>query len=135
MYNVPSQMFDRVLNLPRVLSIPGFWIYLCSECARVLHMPLVLNVTECWIYQSSEYAGVTQGSEYAWIFSTHVFYIAKSSLNYLRTIAKIWKLLCDCKTFFACGRVFSSLRSLFLAVQLFYVNSKPTVNSPHWPEM
>ena len=28
-----------------------------------------------WIYQGSEYAGVTQGSEYAWIFSRHAFYI------------------------------------------------------------
>ena len=28
-----------------------------------------------WIYQGSEYAGVTQGSEYAWIFSIHAFYI------------------------------------------------------------
>ena len=62
-------MFDRVLNLRQVPSIPGFWIYLCSECVRVLNMPRFR------IYQGSEYAGVTQGSEYAWIFSRHAFYI------------------------------------------------------------
>ena len=49
-------MFDRVQNLPRVLSIPKFWIYLCSEYARALHMPLVLNMPGFWIYQGSEYA-------------------------------------------------------------------------------
>ena len=38
--------------------MPGFWIYLWF-----------------WIYQGSEYAGVTQGSEYAWVFSKHAFYI------------------------------------------------------------
>ena len=28
-----------------------------------------------WIYQGSKYAGVTQGSEYVWIFSRDAFYI------------------------------------------------------------
>ena len=100
-----------------------------------------------WIYQGSEYAGVTQGSEYAWIFSRHAFYIIElgtkiisknvillpqKALNYLKTIAKSWKLLCDCKRKFVCGRFFSSLRSLSFAVQPFYVNSRPAVRSYQW---
>ena len=38
-------MFDRVLNMPRVLNNPWFWMY-----------------------QSFEYTRVVQGYEYAWQF-------------------------------------------------------------------
>ena len=34
---------------------------------RVLNMPLVLNMPGFWIHQSSEYAKVTQGLEFAWV--------------------------------------------------------------------
>ena len=39
--------------------VSHFLIYLCSKCARVMHMPLVLNMPGFWIYQGSEYAAVT----------------------------------------------------------------------------
>ena len=29
--NVPMQMFDRILNKPWFLNMPGFWIYLSSQ--------------------------------------------------------------------------------------------------------
>ena len=78
-------MFDKVLSMPPVLNIPGFWIAQDSEYVsgferarsfgytRVLNMPLVLNIWEFWIYQSSEYVTVTQGSEYAWINPEYVW--------------------------------------------------------------
>ena len=77
-------MFDKVLSIPSVLNISGFWIgqdseYVSgSECARVLDipefwMPLVLNMPGFWIRQSSEYARVTQGSEYIWIIPEYVW--------------------------------------------------------------
>ena len=40
-------------------------MWLSFGYTRVLNMPLVLNVPGFWIYQSSWYARVTQGSEYA----------------------------------------------------------------------
>ena len=43
--NTPTWMFDWILNMLRVLNIPGFWIH-----------------------QGFEYSRVTQGSEHAWIF-------------------------------------------------------------------
>ena len=76
--------YNRVLNMPLVLEMPGFWICLwfwrCqgSENARVLNIPRfwinqgsenarILNLPRFWIYQGSEYVRVTQGSEYAWL--------------------------------------------------------------------
>ena len=45
-------MFDRVLNMPWVLKMPEFWIYLHSQ------YPKVLNIPGFWIYQNSDYARV-----------------------------------------------------------------------------
>ena len=59
-------MFDRVLSMPPVLNIPGFWIAQDAEYVFV-----VLTVPEFWIYQNYEYARITQGSEYAWIISEY----------------------------------------------------------------
>ena len=64
-------MFDKVLNMPPVVNIIGFWIslwlWMCQGFwnTRVLNLPLVLNMSGFWIYQSSEYARVVHGSEYA----------------------------------------------------------------------
>ena len=72
-------MFGKILCMPPVLNIPGFrrcfcrWMCQSFGCTRVLNMPLVLNMTGFWIYQSSEYARVTQGSEYAWIISEYAW--------------------------------------------------------------
>ena len=60
-------MFDRVLNMPRILNIPAFWIYGGSEYTSVLNMLLVLNMSGFWIYHGSKDAIVTQGFEYAWM--------------------------------------------------------------------
>ena len=51
-------MFDMVLNMPRVLNMPGFWIYQGSDYAS-----------------GSEYARVTQSSEYARIILEHAWII------------------------------------------------------------
>ena len=53
--STPSQIFDRVPNMP------GFWICQSSEYIRVLNMP------RFWIYHGFEYASgsVYQGSKYA----------------------------------------------------------------------
>ena len=53
-------MFDKVLSMPLVLNIPGFWI------------SLVLNVLEFWIRQGSKYAS---GFKYARILNTSEFWI------------------------------------------------------------
>ena len=56
-----------------VLNILEFWISHNSEYARILNMPLVVSMIGFWIclwfsrYQCSEYARFTQGPEYAWI--------------------------------------------------------------------
>ena len=42
-------------------------------CTRVLNMPLVLNMPGFWIYQSSEYAKVTKGLEFAWIIPEYAW--------------------------------------------------------------
>ena len=83
-----------------------------SEFASGPEYPKALNIRLFWICQDSAYV---YGSEYASVLNT----------------AKSWKLLCDCWIFFFL--VFSSLRSLFFAVQLFYINSsdsRPAVSSP-----
>ena len=58
-------MFDRVLSMPLVLNIPGFWIAQDSEYVSGSECVRVSDVTGFWIYKSSEYVRVTQGSEYA----------------------------------------------------------------------
>ena len=58
-------MFDKVLSMPLVLNVPGFWIaqgsesVFVSECARILDIPGSEYV--------SGFARVTQGLEYGWI--------------------------------------------------------------------
>ena len=114
-YNLRKQL--QLLTIFAQSSIVDVWQG--SEFASGSEYPTVLNIPLFWIRQGSayvsgsEYAEVTQGSEYAWIFSRHVFYIiwliryqgnlwkcnsctAKSPLNQLKTTAKSWKLLCDC---------------------------------------
>ena len=65
-------------------------------------MPLVLNMAGFWIYQGSEYAGITQGSEYAWVFSKHDFYInlwkrnASTPRKALWTSLKLWLKVENC---------------------------------------
>ena len=44
-------MFDSILNIPRVLNMPAFWIYQGWEYARVLNILLVLNMTVFWIWR------------------------------------------------------------------------------------
>ena len=100
-----------------------------------------------WIYQGSEYAGVTQGSEYAWIFSRHAFYIIELGTKIIpknvillpqKALWTILKLSRKVENYYAIvkenssGRFFSSLRSLSFAVQPFYVNSRPAVRSYQW---
>ena len=71
-------MFDRVLNLARILNMPAFWIYRFwvyqgCEYARALNMLLVLNMSGFWIYHDSKYARVTQDFEYARICPGYVW--------------------------------------------------------------
>ena len=62
-----------MLNMPQVLNMSRFWIYLWfwkhkgSGYARFLNIPLVLNMPAFWIYPGSEFARITQGSGYAWL--------------------------------------------------------------------
>ena len=57
-------MFDRVQNLPQILSIPGFWIclwfWICQgfEYTRVLNMPGFCICLWYWICQGVEYTRV-----------------------------------------------------------------------------
>ena len=58
-------MFDKVMNVPRILNIHLRSEYATgSEFAMVQNMLLALNMTMFWIYRGSEYARVTQVSEY-----------------------------------------------------------------------
>ena len=104
--NVPWNMFETVLNMPLILNMPGFWIYLGSQYPRVLNVPgfwiyqgseytRVLNMPPCseytriliipgfwiplwfWIFLGSEYERFTQGLEYTWIIPEYAW----SSLN------------------------------------------------------
>ena len=50
------------------------------------------------IYQGSQYAGVTQGSEYAWIFSSGAFYI----IWLIRYQGNLWKR--NTSTAKSCGK-------------------------------
>ena len=73
-------MFDMVLTMPRVLNMPGFWIYQGSHYAS-----------------GYEYVRVTQSFEYVWIIPEYAWIIpgyALISLNmpeYTETCVKIPK--------------------------------------------
>ena len=49
MHNSPLEIFDRVLNLPRVLNIPLFWICQGSAYASGSEYARVLNISGFWI--------------------------------------------------------------------------------------
>ena len=88
--NIPECTYiSGILNMPRVLNMPNFWIWQSSENAsvlnmlalhsalympeytlidRVLNISWVLNMLEFWIWSGSKYARVTQGSKYATIW-------------------------------------------------------------------
>ena len=61
----------RVLKMPLVLNMPGFWIYQGSEYARVLNNPGFRICIGLWICQGLN-VRTTQGSEYAWIISEYI---------------------------------------------------------------
>ena len=54
---------DRVLNISRVLNMPGFWI--CKSYTGFLICHNTLNMAKFWTWLGSRYASVTQRSEYA----------------------------------------------------------------------
>ena len=68
-------MFDRVLNMPRILNMPafsiyrwpGFWIHQDCKYARVLNMLLVLIISGFCIYHGSKYFRVPNMPEYVWM--------------------------------------------------------------------
>ena len=72
-------MFDKVLCMPPVLNIPGFWKCLCFWMCQsfgytwVLNMLLILIMPGFWIYQGSEYVRVAQDSEHAWIIAEYAW--------------------------------------------------------------
>ena len=64
--NVPSKMFDRVMNMPQILNMPALWIYRGSEYTRVVNMPGFWIFLWYWICQGSGYIMVLcQG--YSWL--------------------------------------------------------------------
>ena len=91
--NTSSWIFERFLNMCRILNMSGFWIFQDHQYARVLNFQDYIGFTYIHIYdrglsmyalgcnyrrvmnipgfricQVSAYARVTQGSEYAWIW-------------------------------------------------------------------
>ena len=93
--------YIRILNMPPVLNMPGFWIclnicsvfwiyegseYQGSTYTRVMNMSLVLNMLVFWIYQSFEYTRIKQGSRYAWTIPEY----ARLGLNIMSEYFQIW---------------------------------------------
>ena len=92
--------YDKVLNMPQVFSMPGFWIYMCSQYASASQCARVLNIPGFWICfwfsicYASEYARFTQGPEYAWIILEYMPDCARICLNmseYVWTCLKLPK--------------------------------------------
>ena len=83
-------MFDKVLSMPLVKNIPGFWIaqdleYTSgSKCARVFDMPEFWIWFWFWLFHDSEYTSVTRGLEYDWIIPEHAWLCLDMS-EYART--------------------------------------------------
>ena len=59
--------YARVLVMPPVVNMLGFWIYQDSEYASSS------EYVKVWTFKGSEYARMTQGSEYAWIIPGYVW--------------------------------------------------------------
>ena len=87
-----------------------------SEYARVLHMPLVLIMPGFWIYPGSKYVGLRRVLSINQYFLGMFFtlfnklgtkLISKNVIlspwKALKHIVKSWKLLCNCKKIFSCG--------------------------------
>ena len=75
-------MFDRVLDMPRILNMPAFWIYGGSEYTKVVNMPGLCKYFCFWICHGFGYTmvlnmpglqRVLNMSEYAWIFPGYVW--------------------------------------------------------------
>ena len=58
-------MIDMVLNMPRTLNMPAYWLSGGSEYTRVLNMRLILSMSEFWTYHGSKYVRSTESFEYA----------------------------------------------------------------------
>ena len=117
------------------LNIPGFciclWYYICQgfEYTRVLNM--------LGLHRNLSMSEYFLGMPFTLFNKLGTKVISKTVIlprqKALKSIAKSWKLLCNCKKKFVWGRFFSSLCSLFFTAHFFHANSRPAVNLPYWP--
>ena len=127
-------MFNRLLNISKILNIPAFWIYrgseynrvvnvpgfwmcfwfrICqgsryasgSEYVRVMNMLLVQNMSRFCICYGSIYSRATQGSEHAWIIPEYAWLC-------LNVTKSAWMAFCF--TFTHCNPLSKGTKDCFL---------------------
>ena len=116
-------MFDRVLNLCRVLSTSGFWIYLWFWICQIFKYTRVLNIL---------------GLHRVLSMPEYCLGMPFTSQKALRTSLKLSQKAENCYPIvknFLSAEGFLARFAHFSWLYNFYVNSRPAVNLPHWPEM
>ena len=97
-----SYIFDRLLEMPQVLNMPGFWIWHACKCLSLEYVWIWLNMPQMWNNKNK----VLLKTYEEWIFK-HEIFVCNISSN--TVFLSFWKFLTFDFCVFCCLRFLSSM--------------------------